>query len=102
MRRRTTTRTHDHAHHHDRNRHDERIRAFTLATDTPIPAATFEMFIDLVRSLHGPKLLRLKGIVKIAEEPDRPLVDPRRPARDASAGPARAAGPMPTSAPASW
>jgi G3E family GTPase len=34
------------------------------------------MFIDLVRSLHGPKLLRLKGIVKIAEEPDRPLVIP--------------------------
>ena len=65
---------HEHEHHHDPNRHDERIRAFTLATDTPIPAATFEMFIDLVCSLHGPKLLRLKGIVKIAEEPDRPLV----------------------------
>src|SRR3954454_24935367 len=64
---------HDH-HHHDPNRHDDRIRAFTLATDTPVPGATFEMFIDLVRSLHGPKLLRLKGIVKIAEEPDRPLV----------------------------
>ena len=32
------------------------------------------MFIDLVRSLHGPKLLRLKGIVKIAEIPDEPLV----------------------------
>jgi G3E family GTPase len=64
---------HDH-HHHDPNRHDERIRAFTFATDTPIPAATFEMFIDLVRSLHGPKLLRLKGIVKIAETPDQPLV----------------------------
>ena len=32
------------------------------------------MFIDLVRSLHGPKLLRLKGIVKIAEFPDEPLV----------------------------
>ena len=30
--------------------------------------------IDLVRSLHGPKLLRLKGIVKIAEEPGRPLL----------------------------
>ena len=51
-----------------------RIRAFTFATDTPIPGATFEMFIDLVRSLHGPKLLRLKGIVKIAETPDEPLV----------------------------
>jgi G3E family GTPase len=65
---------HDHEHHHDPNRHDERIRAFTMATDTPIPGAIFEMFIDLVRSLHGPKLLRLKGIVKIAEEPERPLV----------------------------
>jgi len=68
---------HAHPHHgerHDVNRHDASIRAFTLATDTPIPAASFEMFIDLLRSLHGPKLLRLKGIVQIAEEPDRPLV----------------------------
>jgi G3E family GTPase len=64
---------HDH-HHHNPNRHDERIRAFTFATDTPVPAATFEMFIDLVRSLHGPNLLRLKGIVKIAESPDQPVV----------------------------
>ncbi len=64
-----------HAHHdHDRNRHDDRIRAFTLIADTPIPAAAFEQFIDLLRSLHGPKLLRLKGIVKIAEEPELPLV----------------------------
>ena len=65
----------DHHHHgHDPNRHDDRIGAVTLATDTPIPGATFEMFIDLVRSLHGPKLLRLKGIVKLAETPERPLV----------------------------
>ncbi len=69
-----TAHGHDHHHDHDPNRHDERIRAFTLATDTPIPGATFEMFIDLVRSLHGPQLLRLKGIVKIAEDPGRPLV----------------------------
>ena len=61
-------------HRHDPNRHDERIRAFTLAADTPIPAGTFEMFIDLIRSLHGSRLLRLKGIVKLAEEPHRPLV----------------------------
>jgi G3E family GTPase len=65
---------HHHGHHHDVNRHDDRIRAFTIATDTPIPGGTFEMFIDLVRTLHGPKLLRLKGIVKIAESPDEPLV----------------------------
>jgi G3E family GTPase len=64
----------EHAHRHDPNRHDERIRAFTLATDQPIPGSVFEMFIDLVRSLHGPKLLRLKGIVKLAETPEEPLV----------------------------
>jgi G3E family GTPase len=67
-------RAHPHGHAHDPNRHDARIRAFTLAAESAIPAAAFEMFIDLVRSLHGPKLLRLKGIVKIAEEPGRPLV----------------------------
>src|SRR5438105_3367599 len=65
---------HEGEHHHDPNRHDERIRAFTFATATPIPSATFEMFIDLVRSLHGSKLLRLKGIVKLAETPAEPLV----------------------------
>jgi G3E family GTPase len=64
---------HDHAHL-DRNRHDDHIRSFTLTADRPIPAGTFHMFIDLLRSLHGPNLLRLKGIVQIAETPDRPLV----------------------------
>ena len=34
----------------------------------------FEMFLDLLRSMHGPNLLRLKGIVKLAETPERPLV----------------------------
>ena len=92
---------HHHDHHHDPNRHDERIRAFTLATETPIPGATFEMFIDLVRSLHGPKLLRLKGIVKLAETPGRAARDPRRAARHASAGAARTLARRRSSAPAS-
>jgi G3E family GTPase len=64
---------HDH-HHHDVNRHDERIRAFSIVTDTAISASSFDMFLDLMRSLHGPNLLRLKGIVKLAETPERPLV----------------------------
>jgi G3E family GTPase len=64
----------DHHHHHDVNRHDDRIRAFTLASDQAIPFAAFEMFLDLVRSMHGPNLLRVKGIVKLAESPDRPVV----------------------------
>jgi G3E family GTPase len=59
---------------HDVNRHDDHIRAFTLATDAAVPAAAFDMFIELLRSVHGPDLLRLKGIVKLAEEPGAPLV----------------------------
>ena len=66
---------HDHhQHHHDVNRHDDRIRAFSFATDAAIPAAMFDMFLELVRSVHGPNLLRLKGIVKLAETPASPVV----------------------------
>jgi G3E family GTPase len=64
----------DHHHHHDVNRHDERIRAFSFASEAAIPAAMLDMFLDLLRSVHGPNLLRLKGIVKLAETPDRPVV----------------------------
>jgi G3E family GTPase len=66
---------HSHDHDHlDRNRHDDHIRAFALTHDRPIPAGTFHMFIDLLRSLHGPNLLRLKGIVQLAETPEKPVV----------------------------
>ena len=66
---------HDHGHDHlDRNRHDDHIRSFTLTADEPIPAGTFHMFLDLLRSVHGPNLLRVKGIVKLAETPDKPIV----------------------------
>ena len=65
---------HDHTHHHDVNRHDDRVRAFTLASEDAIPAATFDLFLELLRSMHGPNLLRVKGIVKIQETPDTPVV----------------------------
>jgi G3E family GTPase len=65
---------HDHHHGHDINRHDERIRAFTYATDRAIAASAFDMFLELLRSVHGPNLLRVKGIVKIAENPEQPVV----------------------------
>ncbi|WP_051678911.1 GTP-binding protein [Xanthobacter sp. 91] len=58
----------------DPNRHDSRIRAFTLATDAAIPAATLDLFLELLRGTHGAKLLRMKGIVKLAEEPETPVV----------------------------
>jgi G3E family GTPase len=66
---------HDHHHHHhDRNRHDDHIRAFTLATDKAIPAQSLDMFLELVRAMHGPNLLRFKGVVNVSESPDQPVV----------------------------
>lgn len=66
---------HDHHHDHlDRNRHDDHIGSFVIATDQAIPAGTLEMFLELLRANYGAQLLRLKGIVKLAEMPDTPVV----------------------------
>jgi len=64
---------HDH-HHHDVNRHDDKIRAFCLTSDTPIRQGTLDMFLDLLRSSQGAKLLRVKGLVALAEDPEHPVV----------------------------
>ena len=64
----------DHHDHHDVNRHDDHIRSFVLTADDAIPAGTLEMFLELLRATHGANLLRLKGIVKLAEMPDTPVV----------------------------
>jgi G3E family GTPase len=56
------------------SRHDDRIHSFVITTDQPIPASALDMFLELLRSLHGPNLLRLKGIVHLADAPEKPLV----------------------------
>jgi G3E family GTPase len=61
-------------HDHDPSRHDDRIRAFTLRAKEPIRQATFDLFWQLLASTHGPKLLRLKGLVNLVETPGRPLL----------------------------
>jgi G3E family GTPase len=64
-----------HGHHrHDVNRHDAHIRAFALSSDQPVSRGAFDMFLDLLRSAHGPKLLRVKGLVALADDPERPVV----------------------------
>jgi G3E family GTPase len=64
----------EHSHDDDHHRHDARIRTFTLVHDRPVPFSAIEMFLDLLRSAHGDKLLRMKGIIELADDPSRPLV----------------------------
>ncbi|RUM20782.1 GTP-binding protein [Rhizobium phaseoli] len=70
---------HNHRHHtnqhaHDVNRHDASIRSFSIVEEKPIDPMALEMFIDLLRSAHGEKLLRMKAIVSVSDRPERPLV----------------------------
>jgi len=72
---------HDHDHHHrgdhhhgHEHRHDSRVRSFSLVHAGPIPYAAVDTFLELLRSVHGEHLLRMKGVIEIAEQPDRPLV----------------------------
>jgi G3E family GTPase len=73
---------HDH-HHHDHDhqdghdhghRHDSRVRSYSLVHDGPVPFSAIEMFLDLLRSTHGERLLRMKGVIELREDPSRPLV----------------------------
>ncbi|MEW6630974.1 MAG: GTP-binding protein [Pseudomonadota bacterium] len=64
---------HSHHHHHE-HRHDARVRSHSLVHDGPVPFSAIEMFFDLLRSTHGDKLLRMKGVIELQEDPSRPLV----------------------------
>lgn len=65
---------HGHHHHHDVNRHGTSIRSYSILHDEPIDPMAINMFVDLLRSTHGEKLLRMKAIVALTDRPDRPLV----------------------------
>lgn len=75
---------HHHGHDHDHNHghgglhhhahHDHRVRSVSLVHEAPVSWSTIEMFLDLLRSSQGERLLRMKGIVELAEDPGRPLV----------------------------
>ncbi|MDQ0321658.1 G3E family GTPase [Pararhizobium capsulatum DSM 1112] len=65
---------HDHHHHHDENRHGSDIRSFSIVHDRPIDPMALDMFIDLLRSAHGEKLLRMKAVVAMSDRPERPLI----------------------------
>ena len=64
---------HDHDHHHDVTRHSEDIRSFSLVIDQPISRFAFAMAMQLLTANQGADLLRVKGIVKLEEHPERPV-----------------------------
>ncbi|WP_295882668.1 GTP-binding protein [uncultured Thiohalocapsa sp.] len=56
-------------HHHDRNRHDDHIRAFCIVIDPPLADSMLDAWLDLLLSLAGPDMLRVKGILNLRGRP---------------------------------
>ncbi len=62
------------AHDHDVNRHDADIRAFHFRSGTPVSQAGLTRFLAAMRTVPGPQLLRLKGIIAMRDMPEQPVV----------------------------
>ena len=58
---------HEHAH-------DDGIAAHAIVRDAPIPAAALSLWLETLAEHIGQDLLRLKGLVDLAESPDQPAV----------------------------
>ena len=58
----------DHHHHHD-HEHTQGIHAFSLTFDAPLDGQKLSFALELLRMTHGDKLLRVKGILNVANEP---------------------------------
>ena len=54
--------------------HTASIGAYNLRLPDPVGAASFALFLDLLRAALGPRLLRVKGLIALAEHPEEPLV----------------------------
>lgn len=68
----------DHEHHHNehqtRNGRHGGITSYAFVIDEPVGREAFHTWLGYLAALKGNDLLRMKGLVRIAEDPDRPLV----------------------------
>jgi len=54
--------------------HASDIQTLCLTVDEPFEAEAFQHWLGLLTALRGERLLRFKGLVHIAEDPEHPLV----------------------------
>lgn len=57
-----------------RPRHAGGIHTFSITRDEPLPEKQFYQFISVLQNSAGQRLLRVKGIVAISEDPERPRI----------------------------
>ena len=60
----------DHAHHTPHHG----IQSYAFIIDQPVEWPAFAQWLEYLTMLRGENLLRMKGLVHLADEPDRPMV----------------------------
>lgn len=66
---------HDHrGHDHSHQWGDRQIESFCLIRDEPLGRDALQFLLDGITQNLGPNLLRVKGLVDVAEEPGKPVV----------------------------
>jgi len=63
-----------HNHPTDVNRHGDGIFTYALTRDAPVSRAALSAFMQMLADQRGDDLLRLKGFVRLADDPSRPAV----------------------------
>jgi G3E family GTPase len=63
---------HDHHGHH--HHHDADIASFAFIRNEPTSRYALQLLLNALEQNLGPNLLRVKGLVNVAEEPDKPAV----------------------------
>jgi G3E family GTPase len=61
--------SHDHRHHHDAD-----IASFAFIREAPTSRYALQLLLNALEQNLGPNLLRVKGLINVAEEPGRPAV----------------------------
>ena len=54
--------------------HSDGICSFALVRDVPLPRDGFFSWLDMMIAMRGDDILRVKGLVNLADQPDQPLV----------------------------
>ena len=65
---------HHHDAHHHEHQHDATISSFTLVRDVPLTRDALQLLLASLETYLGHNLLRVKGLVHVAEDPERPAI----------------------------
>jgi G3E family GTPase len=57
-----------------KGRHAGRIQTFSIVRDAPVSQTDFGGFLSLLQSAAGDRLLRVKGLVAVSDDVDRPIL----------------------------